>query len=1187
MENTNAGSVELFENDVTEIGPNDIVIHLVNPYKCGICEEEYLERSVFMKHMLLHLKGLKEENPTSQLTMSISKSPNLSRGITVTRDILQLKPDGTIKQVQQLPKNIKPDQVKPLRELEEAGVINLNQNKQESNLQENRQKDHQPTVNHSPSSIPVGLKETTQSSMNTVPIPERSGVLQDFSKDKNQSAEDLNISQAALIANDDGTFRFSLKPLKMENQHIEIVPISQNEIEEIITKTKPLKKLPVPKSKVYRKKTYECDICGKHLSCSTSLSRHKQYHKAEKPFVCEVCNRGFKDNSNLKKHTLIHKREFACHMCKRTFLHKSLLTAHLRYHESRSTFIKNGNSSEEVIVKTAVQSDGTHLETVSMKCLENFSFEAGEKTGAEAAENFITGMKSDVRDDSLKGSQRTPGDIARMYKCGHCGKETIQRGNVMRHLLHHLRQKLSCQICHKRFINRSELIKHENSHIRPLSSTNNLGLVMQNDEDINEHVDSIVSKINGQSKSFKCHLCPLTFSRKLFLDNHKRRHIGNTEFVFESADYGLLQDWSGFYCKHCNKNLPKKYRMMCHVKIHDKDCKYECQKCNKCFRTRYLLQQHLKIHMTYCKLCKEKFRGKLALKLHLKECQAKKQNKVDHAVKIGNELLNIPPEKQVPGNRLPDVGNKRKFESQTKSRRGYRNGQEQGSLNKYAVPQRMSTDSWEKEVKEISQAQGNSASRWYSCGICQSKFRQLKSLSDHLKTHKAREDQIAMQDIPSRESDVPFKGRLQKGSIEIEAVIKKQGKKSNRLHASTGSSQKESIEIESGTKRVNKGKHRWHTCALCQNKFESFNDLSQHLKSHSLEKDKITAIQTPEQHEYTSKDPAHWFAPSNVNKSSLKEKPSLYECALKQLTPVSVLKDAKEYHENSITPRLENSMAISTSSVDNLMAKAVGGHDFFSDTASKKKEVESEISSADKNPGTDTDCAKKHPYASMFPYSSTTSSEKTLASEDEIELYVISSVERHKKGTNEDSIKRHEAYPSEANQILTQDVSTVSMSTLFTNQQPILNSSPNIEKIQDQTVNPPLSVDKVFLEKNYGKKRKSVCIVSDNKGTQLTSKRDLKEGLGKNFPMGKKVLRTCSSKERKSVEIVSYWENDEIVQKILPLPSEPILEGLKKKKLKESKPEIKEKNEQETVQKTETFINRRKRILKIPLKFLS
>ena len=37
----------LSEEEAPEVGPNDIVIHLVNPYKCGQCELEFLEKTVF------------------------------------------------------------------------------------------------------------------------------------------------------------------------------------------------------------------------------------------------------------------------------------------------------------------------------------------------------------------------------------------------------------------------------------------------------------------------------------------------------------------------------------------------------------------------------------------------------------------------------------------------------------------------------------------------------------------------------------------------------------------------------------------------------------------------------------------------------------------------------------------------------------------------------------------------------------------------------------------------------------------------------------------------------------------------------------------------------------------------------------------------------------------------------------
>lgn len=37
----------MVDEETPEVGPNDIVIHLVNPYKCGMCELEFLDKNVF------------------------------------------------------------------------------------------------------------------------------------------------------------------------------------------------------------------------------------------------------------------------------------------------------------------------------------------------------------------------------------------------------------------------------------------------------------------------------------------------------------------------------------------------------------------------------------------------------------------------------------------------------------------------------------------------------------------------------------------------------------------------------------------------------------------------------------------------------------------------------------------------------------------------------------------------------------------------------------------------------------------------------------------------------------------------------------------------------------------------------------------------------------------------------------
>lgn len=54
--------------------------------------------------MFSHLDQIKQERPSSQIVMSITLPPETPGGVTVTRDILQLGEDGSIKQVLQVSK---------------------------------------------------------------------------------------------------------------------------------------------------------------------------------------------------------------------------------------------------------------------------------------------------------------------------------------------------------------------------------------------------------------------------------------------------------------------------------------------------------------------------------------------------------------------------------------------------------------------------------------------------------------------------------------------------------------------------------------------------------------------------------------------------------------------------------------------------------------------------------------------------------------------------------------------------------------------------------------------------------------------------------------------------------------------------------------------------------------------------
>ena len=52
--------------------------------------------------MFSHLEQIKQERPSSQIVMTLVLPPETPGGVTVTRDILQLGEDGSIKQVTQV-----------------------------------------------------------------------------------------------------------------------------------------------------------------------------------------------------------------------------------------------------------------------------------------------------------------------------------------------------------------------------------------------------------------------------------------------------------------------------------------------------------------------------------------------------------------------------------------------------------------------------------------------------------------------------------------------------------------------------------------------------------------------------------------------------------------------------------------------------------------------------------------------------------------------------------------------------------------------------------------------------------------------------------------------------------------------------------------------------------------------------
>ncbi|XP_025757288.1 zinc finger protein 782 isoform X3 [Oreochromis niloticus] len=89
-----------------------------------------------------------------------------------------------------------------------------------------------------------------------------------------------------------------------------------------------------------RKKSLQCDTCGKTFQYKCLLTAHLTVHTGEKPFPCSKCGKKFSQRTRLKSHMRIHTGEYpySCNSCGEKFIDLSTLKAHVRIHTAEKSY---------------------------------------------------------------------------------------------------------------------------------------------------------------------------------------------------------------------------------------------------------------------------------------------------------------------------------------------------------------------------------------------------------------------------------------------------------------------------------------------------------------------------------------------------------------------------------------------------------------------------------------------------------------------------------------------------------------------------------------------------------------------------------------------------------------------------------------------------------------------------------
>lgn len=319
-----------------------------------------------------------------------------------------------------------------------------------------------------------------------------------------------------------------------------------------------------------------CNVCKKQFLILKAFRKHLRTHIEDRPFKCKECSRSFTEENYLNNHMRTHlpdeQKPHECGICKKRFIHPTMLHKHLLRHTGEKPFV------------CKICNKGCFAENSLLKHMKIHEKREGDPGLLKHICDYCRTEFPNSDSLSVHIKQHTG---TRPFGCNVCGKSFPQRFNLELHLRTHTGERpFKCEVCKKGYVSKASLKIHMRTHTneRPFAC-DFCGKAFRQSGDLTSH-----RRLHGTGKPIECDVCQKRFTTVMKLKYHMRNHTGERPYV----------------CTVCNRGFTVNTILLRHMRVHSGERPYVCVTCGKAFSQSSTLNTHMKVHLNAVKVELEK-----------------------------------------------------------------------------------------------------------------------------------------------------------------------------------------------------------------------------------------------------------------------------------------------------------------------------------------------------------------------------------------------------------------------------------------------------------------------------------------------------------------------------------------------------------------------------------------------------